>query len=200
MRRYALLIACLLGGGAREALASPTQNRATVMGVPPFSQGLEVELGLGDSPFRLGGQFSYFWNGGPIAPWNPLDPVGGRQQGDAWIGYQRDLAPDAAMGVIVGMYHARDEGVSMPVSVIAQETGGMVGVVYERTWGSVHLRLRPTLLVIPRDWVYLPWYATLAKSAVLSGIPWVEVGYRITPGLELGLRASLTPLALAVSF
>lgn len=88
----------------------------------------------------------------------------------------------------------------MPVSVIRPESVGIVGLNYEQAWSSVRLRLRPTLLVNPQDWHYIPWFGVLAKSAVLSGIPWVEVGYRITPDLELGLRASLTPLAISLSF
>lgn len=190
----------LMATCAPPASAASGSERITVMGGPPYTQGLEAERGLGDSPFRLGGQVLYLWNGRPIAPWNPLNPVGGRQQGSAWIGYQRDLAPGVGLGGMVGMHHARYERVSMPASVIEQETGGIVGLVYERRWESVTLRLRPTLLVIPQDWVYLPWYGVLAKSAVLSGIPWVEVGYRVLPHAELSVRASLTPLALTLVF
>lgn len=200
MRRYVLLIACLLGAGAQDALASPTRDRMTLMGLPPFSQGFEVESGLGDSPFRLGGQFIYIWQGRPSAPWNPVDPVGGRQQGNAWIGYQRDLAPDAALGVIVGMHHARYEGLTIPATVIEQETFGIAGFVYERTWKSLHFMFRPVFVLNPREWGLVPWYGTLARSAVLSGIPWIELGYRVTPHAELSVRASMTPLALSLTF
>ena len=190
----------LMATGPLPAAAAPDSGRLTVMGVPPYTQGVEAEFGLGDSPFRLGGQVLYIWNGRPVAPWNPLSPVGGREQGNAWIAYQRDLSPGVGLGALVGMHHARYERVSMPASVIEQETGGIVGLRYERTWDSVTLRLRPTLLVIPRDWVSLPWYGVVAKSAVLSGIPWVEVGYRVLPHAELSVRASLTPLPLTLVF
>ncbi|MNR75357.1 hypothetical protein D3C72_59870 [compost metagenome] len=180
--------------------AAPLVNRGSLMGVPPYSQGMEVEFGLADT-VQLGGQFLYLWGGRSTIPWTPFTPhAGGRQQWSAWLHYGHRLAEDASVGLIGGMHQSWEEGESLPASVIRHESAGLVGVTYERSWEALRLRLRPTLLVIPQDWMGIPWYGVLAKSAVLSGIPWVEVGFRVAPHAELSVRASSTPLALTLTF
>lgn len=181
--------------------ADPFASKVSLMGVAPYTQGVEAEIGLGDSPFILGGQCIYLWSGRETTPWAPLTPqAGGRQQWSAWVGYRKPLTQDSTVGVLAGAHQSWEAGVLMPSSVIQHESRGLVGMAYERTWSSLRLRVQPTFLVNPQDWVYLPWFGVLAKSAVFTGIPWVEVGYRVLPNTELSLRASLTPVALSLIF
>lgn len=181
--------------------ATPLPHRLTLMGIPPYSQGLEVELGLPNTPLHLGGQFIYLRGLQSTAPWAPFTPhSGARHQVDVWLHAGHRLGDDVAIGLLAGLQQSWEPGITTGDYVTRHQSAGLLGVTYERTWEAWRLRLRPTFLVIPEDWRWLPWYGVMAKSAVLGGIPWVEVGYRVAPWAEISVRASTTPLALTLTF
>jgi|GEM_PF-4612678 hypothetical protein len=200
MRRL-LLTSVLVAGMQGGAIAAPLLGQTTIMGVPPYTQGVEVELGLGETPIRLGGQFVYLRGGSWTTPWTPFTPhSGSRHHVNAWLHYGHRLTEEASIGLIGGMQQAWEPVKTVWAPASRQVSSGLLGVTYERSWEAWHLRLRPTLLVNPQDWTGIPWYGVLAKSAVLSGIPWVELGYRLAPWSELSVRTSITPLAFTLTF
>lgn len=115
--------------------------------------------------------------------------------------YAQPLSEDFSLGGLAGLNLTWDQK-RTPASDATSEgslsqgpLGYMVGVSVRREWGAVWLQATPNYVFIPGFMSY--W---TIREAVISGIPWLEIGYRFTPSFDVSLRSSLTPLTASILF
>lgn len=186
-----LLAILLLAGCARPAGASPEAGRVSLIAlpVPPLGAffGAELEARLGPTPLIVGGQGVYV-SGGTHA------------QGTVWLGYRQELPGGYNFGALAGVNQTWDRRATPGVvgavpgpNLYPGPIGYVVGLSASKSWGSLWVRANPNYVLIPGFMSYL----TL-REAMISGIPWLEVGYRVAPWAEISLRASMPPLAVTL--
>ncbi len=202
MRVRSLMLSLLLLGLPLRAEALPLEAKIGVLGIPALTVGGEGALSVTGTPLTLAGHASMsFGSAGLTAGWGE---------------YAHALAPGSAIGVLAGVnldwQPRRVPAMSDATSpLVPGRLGYLVGAFYLHDWGSWWLRVAPNVSLIPLDpipprpdqldqgYTYRSPEANIGRF-LLGGPPLVEIGYRLRPGLELGLRSSLTPLRASLTF
>jgi len=132
--------------------------------------GIEVELG-GDGP-RAGAQ-----------AWVPVYGSGWAQT--AWAGYGWRIGPAEQLGVVAGATHYVQAVGCFDVCAPTPEYGSFIGLSYLLREDRLWLRLTPHY--------YLPLGGSSAYPTLgLSGVPWAEVGFALTPRCDVSFRLGET--------
>lgn len=121
---------------------------------------------------------------------------------NAWGHYQLPLGEATRLGVLAGLAESWREPGIYHVGGPALNTmppAALLGVSLWHRWGNSSLRLTPNLAVYPWTAAGHP-QVVYHESMLTVGPPWLEVGYRLTPSIELSARTSFTPLCLSYTF
>lgn len=157
----------------------------------PESFGVEAEAGPVGSWWSLGGlyqaerferqtgtsEYGYAWN-------NPT-------HGTVWGRLKHELPNgDMMAGLIGASYHPRTSEIGGVIAEPWQFVGPLLGVSYTLNSGRLWLRVTPHM-VLSADSPFdgMSWL-------VKSGIPWVDAGVELFPGVELSFRLAMTFLKL----
>lgn len=196
-----LCTALMLTAACAPAQAAVDDSRVALTGAPPFSYGASLEV-----------------VGGPLGLRADATNVGSSIGGWA-VSLQAQVAEHggARMGVLAGIvqpYHAGAcpamPGIPCNPGLSPGRIGFLLGLHSRWEAGPWWIHLTPNLTLTPEmpipaipgsglppmerppriDWHY----------ALVIGPPWLEVGYRLTPTLDVSLRSSLAPLALGWRF
>ncbi len=165
--------------------------------------GIGAELGLQGSPWRFGGlacsgssiaQFS-----GILPPQHLSADLLSPQSFSLWARYAVRLDDHNSVSWLAGANRYTEPDWAVPAIVgasrpsAAQPYGAIVGAQYEFRWHWLRIRLTPNTTLLStvsnpdsNDWPELR-----------SGIPWLEVGARVLPHLELSVGACATPVKAA---
>lgn len=187
--------ALVLGLAMLPAHALEADGRAgLIVGSGPF-YGAMLDAPLG--PVRVRGEAASLhgtlgWGAGLEWPWAlPTGTLG------PLLGVAQPPSPRACPG-----------SCGSPADTIGPgRFGALLGLTYRWSDGPWRLALTPSVAVIPRDPIPIfdvGWQAqppAIDPTATwMVGPPWLEVGYRVTPWLDVALRTSSLPLAVSWRF
>lgn len=179
-----------------RADASPLETRIAVAGLPPFVSLAESDLKWSGTRFRLGGSAYYVLDNYAQATW--------------WGQYEHPLTSDMTIGGLAGLNFdwwggriAPTQGGGVePPTLNAGRMGYLIGAYFRQDWGRLWLKVAPSITLIPQDplpprpdqpgagYQYRPPEVNLWRSLLLGGPSWLEVGYRLSPNVELSLQAN----------
>ena len=189
-------------GAPLPAEAAPSGSHLGIMGIPALSLGGEAQLHLPGTPVSLAGQ------GAMLA--------GSYGQVTGWGEYRHALDSHTSIGLLAGVnldwQPIRSPAASAATAWLAPgKIGTLIGAFYMHDRGSWWLRVAPSLSLIPMEplpprpdqldqgYTYRAPDVNLGRSLV-GGPPWLEIGYRVSPGVGLSLRSSITPLSASLTF
>ena len=195
-----LCAAWMLATAGAPAQAAVEASRVALTGVPPFSYGVALEVAGG--PFRLRADAV---SSGFIGGWAATLQTPVAEHGGARIGALAGIVQPYLAGGCPAM-----PGIPCNPGLSPGPVGFLIGVTSRWETGPWWIHLTPNLTLTPEmpipaipgsglppmgrppriDWHY----------ALVIGPPWLEVGYRLTPTLDVSFRSSLAPLALGWRF
>ena len=201
MKRRIVVLPLLLLGVPSPADALPLDVKAGVSGVPPLSLAGEAELGWAGTPFKLAGQaFTIFGSYGQMSGWGE---------------FSHAIRSNSNVGLLAGInfdWHRRASvglGATDP-SLYPGRWGYLIGAFYTHDWGTWWMRVAPSISLVPLDPLaprpdqpdqgYVYRTDINVSRSLVAGPPWLELGYRVLPGVELSLQSSLAPLKASVVF
>ncbi|MNX94534.1 hypothetical protein D3C86_1267690 [compost metagenome] len=147
----------------------------------PLYTGGEALLPIDESPLTIG--------------INGLYVLQNHAQYSAWTQLNHSLSESTSIALILGLNHTwsvirtpLSDGSTSP-GLAPGPLGYVVGLSLQHQWGPVRVQTTPNYTLIPG------WMNYLAlREAIISGLPWLEVGYQITPAFEVSISASALPL------
>lgn len=180
-----LLLALALWGVGAPALGAewPVEGNVGVLHKPLDSMllGLEAEVGPRGGPWHVGGLYQV-----EIFEKNTGDPAGGYlleapQIIATWARYDWELPNGDAFGPIAGLsYSPRTQYIGQPTTDVLSATGAVFGATYTLRSGPLWVRAIPHVVIgAPRPNGH--WFSR-------SGLPWLEFGWTIVPGLQASAR------------
>ncbi|MBO9540079.1 hypothetical protein J7643_05735 [bacterium] len=202
---------CLLSAGTADAL--PLEGRVSALLRPPqvsaggqsafFAMGGMAELAFRDAPWFAGGLLvadSYKGSTG-------LD-FSGEQQRTLWGGYRWLLSEQTTTGVLLGINQYRPMPLGGPrddeaAAAVFNEQAWrpMLGISYAHRWGwGGWIRLMPHYVFNVDPSPYPAYLEPGSSLLMMSGLPWLELGLRVLPNLEVSAALSKTPLRAAIVF
>jgi hypothetical protein len=197
-----LVLAALIGAGyCAPAQAAPEVGRLALTGVPPFSYGASLDVTGG--PLRLRADAAYalgYFGGWSVSLEAPLARLGG-----ATIGPRVGVVQPLGIGGCPLTTNTACTSV-----LAAGPVGFMAGISARWEARNWWFNLAPALTLTPEAPLpavpgsglppterppRIDWLSTL-----VMGPPVFEVGYRLTPPLDVSLRATVAPLAVGWRF
>lgn len=188
--KSALLLAAALALGPLPAAASegglmgplapaggPVLTRVAFSGTLGHGSpiGLEADLAWAGSPFHAGGLV-----------WDPA--FGSGHAGSVWGGAAWPVGAKGRLMALGGATRYAQGGVGCPGMGGCPPLGTLgafAGLAYRHQEGFLWLQLTPQLFThLDGATAYPPW--------AMSGLPWVEMGVVVVPGLELTFRLGET--------
>lgn len=183
----ALLLAGLaFPSDAIELSADMKATLAPTYGAVAFG----AEVGPTALPFTFAGE-AY----SQLAPGSPL----------IWSAWMRTMAvsPSEAgsFGAVVGLNQDQNRYSDGEVNITSLPMGLVLGLSYQRAWGDIWLRVAPHVSLGPE----IAGGSSLqplqvSMRGLVVGPSWLEVGYRVFPGVEVSLRTKVAPLRVSVTF
>jgi hypothetical protein len=183
MRRLVLGLALWGMGTPVIAAELPVEGNVGVLYKPlnPVLAGMEAELGPRGGAWHVGGLFQ-------VQIWETQ--TGNSSQGytwdipqiaTVWGRYDWTLPNGDAFGGIVGLtYSPTTQWIGQPVSDRWSAVGPLLGLSYLLRSGPLWARATPHVVFaahrLEGDWL------------TRSGLPWLEVGWVIVPGLQVSAR------------
>lgn len=150
----------------------------------PFNIGLEAEIALPETPYCLAVTGAYF-PGAFMNPGQIYYSVHGR--------YAMKANEHLSWAPLVGVRQDWGRN-SFREGFSANPAGWIAGVSLQFDAGPMWARVTPnTTLQVAGD-------GSLGITQDWLGIPWAEAGVRLTPDLELSLRANALPLKVTALF
>lgn len=173
---------------SQPAMALPLEGRVGILGMTmPNYAGIEGELGLKGTPFRIGGT---------VLPLSDSTGSPSNQQAFSfWGSYTQQLSPNVSLGLFLGAN-------SFPFHLFARLLPGASGEIPENqrlgllAGASCTLRHEQYWLRFSPNSVFFRGTDGLFPT----GIPMLAVGARVAPSLDLSLRLDLMPVALSWEF
>lgn len=197
MRKIGLCVAaCALTAAGTPAQAAPEAGRVALIGAPPFSYGATLQVTGGPLHLRADAASAGSFGGWAVSLQAPVAAPGG-----ARIGPLAGIVQPYTLSACPTM-----PGIPCVPGLLPGPVGFIFGLAAQWEAGPWWVHLTPNLAVTPEmpllaipgsglppierppriDWLY----------ATVIGPPCLEVGYRLTPTLDVSLRSSLAPLAL----
>ncbi|MBO9541089.1 hypothetical protein J7643_10915 [bacterium] len=182
MRTSIITLSVLIGLlGSQAASAAPHKGRLSITPFVPLYTGGEALLPIAESPLTIGVNGLYVFQN--------------HAQYTAWAQLSQPLSESTSLGLILGLNHTWD--MTSTATVAGSTSPGLapgplgytVGLSLQHQWGSVRVQATPNYTLIPRWMDYLS-----LREAIISGLPWLEIGYQITPAFEVSISASMLPL------
>ena len=128
-----------------------------------------------------------------------LFSMGGLKAWAGWLEWKPLTSGGHAAGLMAG--YSQGTGVAPGPAMVtarpADPPGAIVGLAYEWTRDDFFVRLRPHLAF---DLSMPYWHPGPTMKSLFVGPPLLELGWRLTPKLELGLRLSAMPLSASWFF
>jgi len=155
-----------------------------LMAVPARAEG---RFGVAAGPGQVGAEFELGTVPGSFlgADANPTRVVG-------WLMFGEELDLDSEVGLLAGT--------SLPLSGISgigsQSLSSfpfILGLSFRQPWGPLWFRVTPNIR-------WGNWYVPTLDQALDADLPWFEVDIRPVPHVEVGLRTSVAPVRLGVTW
>ncbi|MNX94535.1 hypothetical protein D3C86_1267700 [compost metagenome] len=182
--QFQIAIATIVLLSGKAADAKPLSGKIGVTSLAPFNIGLEGELSLPETPFSFAVTGSVF----PGAFMNP-----GQIYYSAYGRYALKASENVSWGPLLGArqdWGRRD----FRDSFSANPVGWIAGLSLQAESGPFWARFNPnTTLLIAED-------GRFSTSWDLLGLPWLELGAKVMPNLEVSLRAGALPLKVSTLF
>lgn len=195
VKRLMLAIALWGVGGPVSAAEPALEGNIGLLhkALDPIIVGVEAEVGLKGGPWHVGGLFQmerferqtgtaeggYVWHVPHIAA--------------GWARYDWALPNGDAIGPVAGLsYSPTTQYIGQPTTDVLSATGAVVGAAYTLRSGPLWLRAMPHVVIgapRPNDFFLFR-----------SGMPWLEFGWTIVPGLQASARLSEAFFKLAWVF
>lgn len=180
------LTSCVLLSMTNVAVqASPIFGKVGLTSFPPFTVGAEAELSPTEYPIRFGITGAYF----PGAFMN----AGGIYY-SAYGQYAFRVAEGFSLGPMVGVCQEWGR-IDSRLPFAPYPVGLLAGVSAQYQKGPIWLRVNPHAIVD-----FGPDNSPSFSYLNMLGLPWVETGAILSPGLELSLRANALPVKLSITF
>lgn len=201
MKRTIVVLSLLLLGMPARADALPLDVKIGVSGAPPFSLAGEAELGWAGMPFKLAGQaFTIFGGYGQMTGWGEFSHA-----------FSSNSSARLLAGANLDWRRRASVGLGPPdTALYPGRWGYLIGAFYAQDWGSWWMRMAPSISLVPLDPIaprpdqpdqgYVYQTDVNVVRSLMAGPPWLEVGYRVMPGVEVSLQSSLAPLKASVVF
>ncbi|HEY9898764.1 MAG TPA: hypothetical protein V6D00_06245 [Pantanalinema sp.] len=183
-KKYALAFASLLLLSNGSAGAQPLSGKIGVATLFPFNISLEGEVTLPETPYSFAMTGAYF----PGAFMNP-----GQIYYSLYGRYSLKTSEHFSWGPIIGARQDWGRN-SFREGFSANPAGGIVGVSLQFDAGRLWAR------VTPNTTLQIAGNGGLSTAQDWLGVPWIETGLRLSPNLELSLRASALPLRVTALF
>lgn len=165
--------------------AMPLGGKAGLTSFPPFNVGAEAELSPREFPMRFGITGAYF----PGAFMNP-----GGIHYSAYGQYSFRVAEGFSLGPLVGVRQEWGRiGFQQPFT--PKPVGLIAGVSAQYEMGPIWVRVNPYANID-----FGPGNTQSLSYMEMLGLPWLETGVIVSPGLELSLRANALPVKLSITF
>lgn len=173
---------------SNPASALPIEGRIGIGGmIIPNYAGVEGEVGVKGTPFRIGGTVLAFADN--------ASTQNNQQAISCWGQYTHHLSKNISLGMLIGansfpfyLFARVPVGASNQIPD-SQRLGLLAGVSCTLHNDQYWLRIHPNSV-----------FFSNGSGLLSSGIPLLEVGTKVTPSLDLSLRLALMPITLSWEF